>query len=309
ADPDKGLLIFGNGNPANRSGHGRVPISSSIITATYREGVGVEGNIMVDMIQPIEDDADHQSIIGMTVTNINSAKKGNDATTLDEAIANARMDLREVTRCITASDYETLAMMCPRVKLAWVKALPLFHPTLGDSVFDLVSVVIVPESDVMPPVPSKTDLTRVRNYLEQFRTIGTNLYVIQPNYTRVKIKAKVVRDFRYLSDDVEKRVKEALHNFLNPLTGGPDGDGWPFGRPVYMSEIMQVIDNVAGVDHVVLEDKDGVETKIESWSDEVGNWVPAGNSDGAGPLQIDSHGLVYSQNQSDHVIDAKEAVT
>ena len=31
---------------------------------------------------------------------------------------------------------------------------------------------------------------------------------------------------------------------------GPKGDGWPFGRSVYQSEIHAVIDNVDGVDYV-----------------------------------------------------------
>jgi hypothetical protein len=50
--------------------------------------------------------------------------------------------------------------------------------------------------------------------------------------------------------DVRERIERALRSFLDPLRGGPDGLGWPFGRPVYRSEILQVIDGVAGVDHV-----------------------------------------------------------
>ena len=39
--------------------------------------------------------------------------------------------------------------------------------------------------------------------------------------------------------------------FLDPLTGGPAGQGWPFGRDVYRSEILHTIDAVPGVDHVI----------------------------------------------------------
>ena len=42
----------------------------------------------------------------------------------------------------------------------------------------------------------------------------------------------------------------ALNKFLDPLVGGPDGSGWPFGRDVYRSEIMRIIDEVPGVDYV-----------------------------------------------------------
>jgi hypothetical protein len=31
------------------------------------------------------------------------------------------------------------------------------------------------------------------------------------------------------------------------LTGGANGQGWPFGRPVYRSEVYQVIESVTGV--------------------------------------------------------------
>ena len=49
-----------------------------------------------------------------------------------------------------------------------------------------------------------------------------------------------------------KRVgTSALNRFLDPLNGGPEYKGWPFGRDVYRSEILQVVDQVRGVDHVL----------------------------------------------------------
>jgi hypothetical protein len=43
----------------------------------------------------------------------------------------------------------------------------------------------------------------------------------------------------------------ALQKFLDPLGGGPDGTGWPLGRGVYISEILETMAGVAGVDYVV----------------------------------------------------------
>jgi hypothetical protein len=42
----------------------------------------------------------------------------------------------------------------------------------------------------------------------------------------------------------------ALQRFLDPLLGGPDGNGWPLGRDVYVSEILATIARVPGVQHV-----------------------------------------------------------
>jgi hypothetical protein len=45
-------------------------------------------------------------------------------------------------------------------------------------------------------------------------------------------------------------VVETLRRFLHPLTGGPDGDGWAFGRNIYVSELYELLEGIAGVDYV-----------------------------------------------------------
>ena len=37
---------------------------------------------------------------------------------------------------------------------------------------------------------------------------------------------------------------------MDPYTGWLDGQGWPFGRKVYRSELYQEIEGIEGVDHV-----------------------------------------------------------
>ena len=70
----------------------------------------------------------------------------------------------------------------------------------------------------------------------------------------------------------------ALDVFLDPLKGGPTGRGWPFGRDVYRSEILEVIDRTPGVDHV--EDLElvaaaGHSTACHLWQDIVSSAPPA----------------------------------
>ena len=42
----------------------------------------------------------------------------------------------------------------------------------------------------------------------------------------------------------------ALYSYIDPLTGGPDGSGWPFGRPVHVGEVYSVLQRVHGVEYV-----------------------------------------------------------
>jgi hypothetical protein len=49
---------------------------------------------------------------------------------------------------------------------------------------------------------------------------------------------------------VREAVEARLFSFLNPLIGGPDGTGWPFGRDLFVSDIMAALLAVPGVDFV-----------------------------------------------------------
>ena len=47
-------------------------------------------------------------------------------------------------------------------------------------------------------------------------------------------------------DRVRAEALEALFRHLDPLRGGADGTGWPFGRPVQYGEVFAVLQGVPG---------------------------------------------------------------
>ena len=49
------------------------------------------------------------------------------------------------------------------------------------------------------------------------------------------------------ADDVRRAARYALYRYLSPLAGGPQGTGWPFGRPVHAFELSAVLAEVPGV--------------------------------------------------------------
>ncbi len=49
---------------------------------------------------------------------------------------------------------------------------------------------------------------------------------------------------------LETTVKETLKNFFDPLIGGKDRKGWPFGRSVFVSEVHESVEQIPGVDSV-----------------------------------------------------------
>jgi hypothetical protein len=90
----------------------------------------------------------------------------------------------------------------------------------------------------------------VANYVNSRRIIGSRLKVVAPTYIEVAVQATIVALAGSSLAGVQQRVTDMINQFLDPLTGGLGGTGWPFGRDVYRAEIMQVIGGVAGVDYI-----------------------------------------------------------
>jgi hypothetical protein len=69
-------------------------------------------------------------------------------------------------------------------------------------------------------------------------------------------------------------MENAIRKYVNPLTGGPDSKGWPFGRTLHKSDLLKVIEAVNGVDFVETlqlynEDKKATCEKVEIAEDEL----------------------------------------
>jgi predicted phage baseplate assembly protein len=176
----------------------------------------------------------------------------NRCDTLDQQDRELVMALAAPPRATTLLDYERLALEVPGTKLERVRAwagIDPAHPCL--SAPGTVTVCVVPSLPAGRPEPTPGLLAAVHRYLFRRRIIGTRLQVTGPGYVEVRVQATVQVKDGVNAARVQADIVEALDRFLDPLTGGPNERGWPFGRDVYRSEILQLIDGVTGVDHVL----------------------------------------------------------
>jgi len=155
-------------------------------------------------------------------------------------------------RAVTLQDYATLAMQTPGVHLARVTARANLHPNFPClKALGMITVMIVPDMPGPRPLPSPGLRGAVAAYLNRRRIIGTRVEVVGPSYLEVGVRAQVRAFVGVSRANLQQKIIAALNTFLHPLQGGPAGTGWPFGRDVYRAEILQVIDEVPGVDHVL----------------------------------------------------------
>ena len=236
-----GRVSFGDGI------HGKIPPKGEDnIIVSYHSGGGVRGNVGPHAIDKVLS----KLAVEVTVDNVNAASGGEEAETLEEAIQCARKDMKTVYRAVTLEDYEHLARNTPGLRVARAKAISRYHPSQNSEVPGIVTVVIVPYSPLAKPEPSAGFLKTVYGHLDKHHLLTTELFVIPPEYVEVSVEATVVIKPKSHPSRVKGDVEKELRKFLNPITGGVDKKGWPFGRSVYRSEIYKIIDGVEGVDYV-----------------------------------------------------------
>lgn len=172
-------------------------------------------------------------------------------TSLDQIDRSRTLAIRAPERAATLPDFERLALDVPGTHIARVRAWAGVDIATGcANLPGTVTVVIMPELPAERPEPSPGLIRAVRGYLSQRKVLGTRLVVTGPDYVEISVNVTVRAKRDYAPDIVRQQVEQALYRYLHPLTGGTKGCGWPFGRDVYVAELLQVIDELRGVDHV-----------------------------------------------------------
>jgi predicted phage baseplate assembly protein len=250
-DSTTGTVTFG---PAVRLAdgsmrqYGAVPDVGAVVRATrYCVGGGARGNVAAGAIRTLKSSIPF--VAG--VQNLRRAKGGTDGETVEQAKTRAPLLLRTRSRAVTAEDYEILAPEVARLRCL----------TAGEDGVEpgAVRVLVVPNAPSEDGrlvlgnlVPTEQTLHRISERLDEVRLIGTRVVVEPPRYLGVTVVGRLVARPRNSTTRIQTEAVDALYKFLNPLTGGPDGRGWPFGRAVHAGEVFALLQNVRGVE--VVED-------------------------------------------------------
>jgi Baseplate J-like protein len=243
-DRVRGLLMFGDG------GNGKIPPigANNILARQYRFGGGRAGDVPAGAIT--------QLLSGVpavqAVTNPRPAEGGADAESIEAIKTRGPQSIRHRQRAISAQDYEALARQAsPGIGV--VRALPATDHS-GRHVPGWVTIVILPQSLQSRPQPSFELRRRVRRYVEERApaVVGVphRIHVTGPDYLPVGVAATIAPIDPGEAGPVEQRTRQALEGFLHPVTGGPEGTGWAFGRDVFLSDVAALLEAVPGLDYV-----------------------------------------------------------
>ncbi len=234
--------------------YGKVPPNGRQIRFTsYRCGGGVIGNVGEGTITVLKSSIPYVD----SVKNFEGAKGGTDAETLDNAKSRAPRTLRANTRAVTNEDFEHLALEAS-LRIARAKCISPGDITDTQSpppgTVQLLLVPAVLDGKGYIPI-EQLELPRrvreeVKSYLDERRLLGTRLDIDTPQYVPVavatQVRVKKGSEHQKVIADVERR----LYHYINPVYGGVDEHGWPFGRSLSLSEIYAALQGIAKVDYI-----------------------------------------------------------
>ncbi|MCU0484569.1 MAG: putative baseplate assembly protein [Anaerolineales bacterium] len=292
-DSLSGDLTFG---PAVRQPDGTIklygavpPRGSNLIFEHYRVGGGQNGNVQARILNTLKTAIPYVA----RVSNRKPAWGGLDAESLEDAMVRAPALLRSRDRAVTEADYEFLAHQALPALIGRVKCLQPSPSEAGRVVPGQVYVLVIPRipdpAGYIAPeqlVLRDEDVKKLAGYLDERRLLTVRLDIRPPAYqwvtVKVKLRAAPGMDRALIQADVLGR----LNRFLNPLVGGVDGMGWPFGRGLFSSDVYQCLQGIPNVQFVR--------------SVEMFNARPDGQPQGepVESLEVVAHGVIASGKHS-----------
>lgn len=232
------------------------PRGATIKMLNYRTGGGVQGNVQPGSINILKSAVPYIA----KITNHQPGKNGAQAQSLDHAVLQVPKMLRTQNRAVTAEDFEILAVEGSQGVISKAKCC---QPSGKPEDTGRIKILLIPQ--VYVPnlnngiAPSAFNLNpvlieRVSKYLDERKLLGINIQYEKPQYVGVSVQTEVSLEEDYRTDRLQQELKQqlelSLYEFLNPLTGGEDGTGWSFGRPVYTSDIVKRFQKIKGVKYV-----------------------------------------------------------
>ncbi len=224
------------------------PKNARLRLRAYRTGGGRKGNVAARSLSVLKSSIPFVA----RVENRRPASGGVDGEEIDNAKIRGPIRLRTRGRAVTTEDFEHIAReAAPEV--ARVRAVAAGDGADAGS----VRVLVVPAAAASDGwlrfeqlVPGEETLQKITDRLEESRVIGTRAIVEPPVYRGITVVAKLRARARQNPVRLQEQALDALYAYFDPVVGGPDGTGWPFGRPVNVGEVYSVLQGLRGTELV-----------------------------------------------------------
>ena len=248
-----GIAQFGDGLT------GRVPVpdpGAPRLLVQFEVGGGEAGNLGRDLDWRGDDDPT------VRARNVVAAEGGAEPESVEAARARMGATLLRVERAITRADHESIALSTPGIAIVRARAAAGVHPCFPcDVVPGALTVYVVPAvprptdgnveeeeevSYVPAPQPDAGALRLLRERFDRARLVASEVFVLGPRYRAVALRVELNADLRD-PRELETLLGRRMRAYLDPLAGGDQGLGWPFGEPLRPSVLRREAQRAVGL--------------------------------------------------------------
>ncbi|AFZ12030.1 hypothetical protein Cri9333_1121 [Crinalium epipsammum PCC 9333] len=228
-DDGKTTVTFGDGIKGSR-----LPTGEENITATYRSGIGLDGNIGVDRLSLLKT----RPLGIIEVTNPIPATGAAAPESLEEARTKAPSTVRTLDRIVSLQDFEDFARSFAGIGKA--QAIELWHEET-----QLVHITIASANgaEVLQESPLYTNLIAAINLArDQLQKVQVDSY----DRLLFNLEARLILDSPYQAETIKEKVRAALNSTFT-------FERRQFAQAVTASEVVAIIQNIEGVIAVDLD--------------------------------------------------------
>ena len=224
------------------------PAGAPIRIRAYRTGGGIRGNVAARALSVLKSSIPYVA----RVENRRSAEGGVDGEDIESAKVRGPVLLRTRDRAVTAEDFEHLAKEAAP-EIARVHCVVAAEAADAGSVRVLIVPSVASNNGRIrfeQLMPGEQTMERVTRRLDECRLIGTRVIVEPPVYRGITVVARLRAKSHTDPSRLQQAALDALYAYFHPTMGGPDGGGWPFGRPATTGEVYSALSHVRGTELV-----------------------------------------------------------
>lgn len=207
---------------------GRLPTGVNNITAVYRVGSGLAGNLEPGRLTTVM-----TPVLGITeVSNPVAADGGSDAETLEDMRASAPQSIRTLDRVVSLSDFEAFARRFRGIGKALATEL---HVGMRS-----VVLLTIATTDLQSPVPGSASVEDLRTALLAISAPRRIVRIEGFANLSARVTIALAADPAFRRADVEAAVRTALATAFSREARG-------FGEALHESAVLAEIQKVGGV--------------------------------------------------------------
>mgnify|MGYP003290595279 CR=1 FL=1 len=239
-----GIVRFPNGR------NGKIPTAGNepTIYIEYSCGGGAAGNLPKGALQKLN------RTIGFIseVQNPETTTGGCDQEKVEESLQRNAAAMRHGYRAVTTSDYEALAYEATR-NICKTKCFANRNAQ-GEKAAGHITLVVLQKH--YENVANQFDMVRnrilnyMRDHMSTYLFEQNRFHVIEPEFVVLAVSATIeVTDYNYVFD-VRNAVLTRLQEFLNPMTGNYNRNGWNIGVLPNVTQIKNALKDIKGIYYI-----------------------------------------------------------